>query len=91
MRSWLSQSFLYYAIHRGYPRDPNHYPDVIAPGTRANFPRNILNDPARKFSPRDAKILQTMIAFGIETNLKIIEVRGLRPLITDYGAVCSQS
>jgi hypothetical protein len=79
MRSRLSQPFLYYAIHRGYLRDPNHYPDVIAPGTRANFPRNILNDPARSFSPRDAKILQTMIAFGIEANPKIIEVRGLRP------------
>ena len=62
-----------------YPRDPNHYPDVIAPGIRANFPRNILNDPARRFSPRDAKTLQTMIAFGIEANPKIIEVCGLRP------------
>jgi hypothetical protein len=47
-------------------------------GTRANFPRNNLNDPAPRFSPEDTKILQTMIALGIETNLKILEVRSLR-------------
>src|SRR5271155_2644460 len=47
-------------------------------GTRANFPRNTLNDPAPGFSPEDTKILQTMIALGIETNLKILEVRSLR-------------
>jgi len=47
-------------------------------GTRANFPRNILNDLAPGFSPEDTKILQTMIALGIETNLKILEMRSLR-------------
>jgi hypothetical protein len=78
MRSWLYQPFLYYAIHCGYPRDSATYPDIVAPGSRAAFPRNILNDPAPGFSPEDTKILQTMIALGIETNLKILEVRTLR-------------
>ena len=78
MRSWLYQPFLYYAIHCGYPRDSTTYPDVVAPGSRASFPRNILNDPAPGFSAEDTKILQTMIALGIETNLKILEVRSLR-------------
>ena len=77
MRSWLYQPFLYYVIHCGYPRDSTTYPDVVAPGSRASFPRNILNDPAPGFSAEDMKILQTMIAQGIETNLKILEVRSL--------------
>lgn len=57
MRSWLYQPFLYYAIHCGYPRDSTTYPDVVAPGSRASFPRNILNDPAPGFSAEDTKIL----------------------------------
>lgn len=43
-----------------------------------NIPRNILNDPVLGSSPEDTKILQTMIAFGIEINPKILEVRSLR-------------
>jgi hypothetical protein len=78
MRSWLYQPFLYYAIHCGFPRDSSTYPDVVAPGSRSSFPRNILNDPAPGFSPEGTKILQTMIALGVETNLKIFEVRSLR-------------
>lgn len=77
MRSWLYQPFLYYAIHCGYLRDSTTYPNVIAPGSRASFPRDILNDPAPGISPEDTKILQTMIARGVETNLKILEVRSL--------------
>lgn len=82
IRSWLYQPFLYYAIHIGYLTGQSSLTTEGMGSShtqkrRSSTVSSLWNDRQPSLHPQDAEVLHSMIAFGVQCNLQILDARSL--------------